>query len=394
MSSIYIDADLLVNPGVGINGGNNKFTFTFGRDVTTTSTSRISVSNFSVPYSWYNITAANANNQFYYVWFDGTSGNAGVNPTNAQIVLGWSAVEFPQAGNNGVNNNPVWPANQGGTLVPVTIPDGYYDMTTLNSYLQFVMQQNGHYLINTAGNYVYFLEFVMNTSLDRVELHSWQLPQTLPTGWSLGTGVNNGSGPALGMGTANTYPWFAPKIVLWDPTSKTSLLSGTSNTTMFTYFGFYVTPDVTFAAAGTTPQGAIGDVRVLPRITQAGPNTGSPQVPSTGYTVVDTLGDLAPVVNPVRTVVLVCQNAVDNPLRSSQEHSVPTWVITTQNINVKFGEEIVNSNFFTTWIPLIAGYTFPSRQLTFQLLDQEGNPLLLQDPDVNIELLITDLQYN
>ena len=113
ISSIFLDQDLLLNPG----NGNNQFKFDFPRQVTTTSTSRMSVSNFSVPYSWFNITQAFGNNQLAYVWFDGAS-NSALYPSSTQ---------------------------KGGTVVNITLPDGFYDLPTMNAYLQFVMVKNGHY---------------------------------------------------------------------------------------------------------------------------------------------------------------------------------------------------------------------------------------------------------
>lgn len=88
----------------------------------------------------------------------------------------------------------------------------------------------------------------------------------------------------------------------------------------------------------------------------------------------------------------LCFSYIDNPLRSTAEHPVSTFVVTTQNVSVPFGSDIANSNFFTTWIPLLGNQTIS--KLVFKLLDQEGDAVMLQDPDTNIELLITDLRYS
>ena len=114
-------------------------------------------------------------------------------------------------------------------------------------------------------------------------------------------------------------------------------------------------------------------------------------LPPAGYKVQSLLGDIAPNQFVVHSVCLTC-NYIDNPLRTTQQHEVSTFVVTTQNITVPFGTDIANSNFFTTWIPLLGGQTIS--QMTFQLLDQEGDPIMLEDPDTNIELLITDLRYS
>ena len=66
MCSIFIDRDNCTNKGEA--GGNNTFVFNFPKQITTTPQSKISVSNFSVPYSWFNITARMGNNTLGYVW--------------------------------------------------------------------------------------------------------------------------------------------------------------------------------------------------------------------------------------------------------------------------------------------------------------------------------------
>jgi hypothetical protein len=459
ISSIFIDQDLCTNFG----NGNNTFVFNFGRDICTTETTRISVSNFSVPHSWFNITTLNNNTQFYYVWFDGGSGLVGSVPT-AAAGRGWNVVDFNSsttgtqlsataalggvlkvaAGSNGAalpqstiylnsvnglptsgsftihlasNNsdqtitynsldtvniallgcsggtgtlttndavkslasNAAWASANGGTIIPVNVPAGFYSVSILNSYLQFVMQQNGHYLVNTAGQYVYYMEFVQNQTSYRLELHSWQLPTSLPAGWSNPGGLYNNSGISFVADAGHTQPYCVPKLILWDPTSKFDMTKSIAATSLFTYFGFYITPNVLF--------NDIGNVRIIPAI-------GNDKCPNNGsYSLVIVIqGDTAPVQTPVHTVTLTCTNYVDNPLRSTAERSVSTFVITSQNITTEFGNDIINSNFFTTWIPLLANHQIKS--LEFRLMDQEGTPLILQDPDINIELLITDLRYN
>lgn len=506
ISSIFLDQDLITEDAA--KAGKNEFLFTFNRDVWTTETSRISVSNFSIPYSWFNISAENKNNQFYYVWFDGSTGGPG-GPPAAAAGRGWSIVEFPSNGTtlsynvangiphaisasqqsltaftlialagtangfsstggivyvtsmaNGIvqlqysswmnvpmvgdvfiltnqgppgslvdngglissqNNdvlqhfaNPTWAAGHGGTVIPVTVPDGYYSLAILNAYLQFVMQQNGHYLVDPNGNYVYYLEFVTNPNNYRLEIHSWSLPTVAAwntmqaNGWTNPGGVYNPNGITFttdgGHGYINGTSYVTPKIIFWDSTSKYNLFAGTSTTTTFTYFGYTVT---SAPAASNVPSNntvmfywqsapsallpsainGIGNVRVIPDLL-----TNNPPAPTFTYIKNLTIpAELSPVLTPVHVVCLSC-NKVDNPLRSTPQHQVSTFVITSQNISVEFGKDITNSNFFTTWIPLLANQNF--QQMKFTLLDQEGNPLFLQDPDISIELLITDLRYN
>ena len=154
-SSIFLDQDLLTN----FSNGNNTFVYNFApRTVWTTPETKMSLSNFSVPFSWYNITAALQNNLIGYTWYDG-----GTSPGIYPITSG---------GNNG-------------TAYFVTIPDGYYDIPTLNAFLQFSMVQNGLYLTDANSNNVYFLEIVLNPTTYRVQLNSYQLPLSLPASWHI-----------------------------------------------------------------------------------------------------------------------------------------------------------------------------------------------------------------
>jgi hypothetical protein len=359
INSIFIDQDLLTNPG----RGNNEFKFNFGRNVTTTGTSRISVANFSVPYSWFNISAKLGNNKMGYVWYDSKSYTA----PGLAGTFGYAPID-------NVAGNPT--GSSSGLQFNFTIPDGFYDVKTLNSYLQFIMIQNGHYAIdNNTNNYIYFLELVENTGAYRDQINSYNVPATPPTHWSpappppsVPTGGYNisGNNPS---GQPNPNPWYTPKLVLSD--------QNLGSTNLFIYFG----------VRELIPRDSHNDP-IYP-YQQCVPDT-STNFPPVGYQSIAVLGNFAPMQSPVHSVVLTC-DIVKNPLRSTAQHAVSSYVVTTQNISVPFGKDISNSNFFTTWIPLLGGQTVQS--LTFNLLDQEGDPIWLEDPDTNIELLITDLQY-
>jgi hypothetical protein len=345
ISSIFLDQDLLTNP----NAGNNTFIYDFApRTVWTTPETKMSVANFSVPYSWFNISAALQNNLIGYVWYDRQSSG------------GFSAFGAT------------------GQVVLIQIPDGYYDIATLNNFLQFNMIQNSHYLIDNNQNYVYFLEIVGNVGAYRLQVNSYPLPASLPSGWSLPT---SGYNPFSG---ANPTPVPLPQLLIFNTNADTGGL--------FAFLGFYAPnsaiPAVTpWGTPSTYPPNPVlwpvFSTLPAPRVIPAqGTNVGSSQI--------SILSDLAPLVSQVHSVCLTC-SSIDNPLRSTQQHQVSTRVLTTQSVNVPFGENLTNSNFFTTWIPLTQNTQIS--QLQFQLTDQEGNTLVLQDPDTNIELLISNLKW-
>ena len=106
-------------------------------------------------FSIFNITSDYRNNTFSYTWFDG--------------------IEYT-----------------------ITIPDGYYEISDLNSYFQSIMIANTHFMTNSAGQFIYFLEFVINTSRYAVQINSYPLDTTSQT-------LNNYSLPAGAT-------WVAPEV--------------------------------------------------------------------------------------------------------------------------------------------------------------------------------------
>jgi len=109
---------------------------------------KIALQSLNMYYSTPNITTANSNNSFSYIWQ--------------------------------------------GVTTTVNIPSGYYQISDLNSYLQSIMIANNHYLIDTNGDYVYFLEMTTNATLYAIQLNAYPIPTaaqagvlgyTAPGGW-------------------------------------------------------------------------------------------------------------------------------------------------------------------------------------------------------------------
>src|SRR4051812_5566248 len=63
------------------------------------------------------------------------------------------------------------------------MPDGFYDIPVLNSYLQQFCITNGLYLVDDIWNYVYYLEFITN-SITAIQFNSYPVTTALPPGWS------------------------------------------------------------------------------------------------------------------------------------------------------------------------------------------------------------------
>ena len=114
------------------NSNNTKLVYNFPSGGFTFKNDMIALLSLYQYFSIFNITSDYGNNSFSYTWFDG--------------------VEYS-----------------------FTIPDGYYEISDLNSYFQSIMIANTHYMTNSAGQSIYFLEFVVNTARYAVQINSYPL---------------------------------------------------------------------------------------------------------------------------------------------------------------------------------------------------------------------------
>ena len=87
----------------------------------------------------------------------------------------------------------IYPDDAYSYTYPIVIPDGSYSVADLNSYLQYWAIDNSLYLINAAGNYVYFLNVAVNAVRYAIEITTTSIPYngdvgSLPLGWTLPLG--------------------------------------------------------------------------------------------------------------------------------------------------------------------------------------------------------------
>ena len=100
----------------------------------------------SMYYSWNNISTILENRTFQYQYVDGT------NTTQT---------------------------------VTVTLNEGLYEISDLNKALQFSMINEGLYLTdNTTNENIYYLEFVINTVRNSVDINTYAVPTSLPSGFT------------------------------------------------------------------------------------------------------------------------------------------------------------------------------------------------------------------
>jgi hypothetical protein len=123
-----------------IGNDNNTFVYRFPSSVAFPN-HELALASVDMYYAWYNVSALLGNNTFSYVWTDGT---------NNTIVL----------------------------------EDGLYEISTINERLQFAFIANGHYLVDSGGNNIYYINISANTTRYATQIDIFQFPNALPAGYT------------------------------------------------------------------------------------------------------------------------------------------------------------------------------------------------------------------
>jgi hypothetical protein len=271
-----------------VTGPNNSvFQYTFVNGSFVARDAEIALSSASIPYSWFNITSVNNNRNFSLI--------------------------FPVATTT--------------TTLPITLPDGYYDINDIQNYIEQQCVANALYLVDNNGNYVFYVYFSYNVNYYGVQVLLSAVPTTLPTGWTLptvGTGGWKISLPTNG---------FTPRLVL-PATGSISTIIG-------------------FVAGATYPS-------VLTNSSQS------------------ILSTLTPNGSTVNSIVVRC-SIVRNDIGS------PTDILDAINISVPFGSAILYDPSFERWVKINDG-TYSN--ITLSLTDQNFNTIYARDPNTSITLLI------
>jgi hypothetical protein len=295
-------------------GQNNKLIYKFPNSVLFKD-NHIAVSSVSMYYSWFNITQALQNNTFSYQWI-----------TRNQT-LGTDVIQ----------------------TFTVVIPDGLYEITELNSYLQFIMVQNGTYLID-GTNYVYYASMSINPTRYAVQINTLQFPsQTeLPAGYTIPPnypGVfTNPAIPVLASESFNPsiiIPQFFNNIVGYSVNFQTSL---NINNTF----------DPATAPSNVTYDNATGTLSYL--------------------------STKAPNVQPNSSIYFSLSN-INNP------YSAPSSIIYSLVPSGIVGTLITERPPQFMWNKMIDG-TY--NQLALSFLGNDLQPIVIQDPSMTILLTIKD----
>ena len=277
-------------------GDNNKLIYKFPNSVQFLN-SYISLSQAQLYYSWFNITADLQNNTLQYIWIDG----AGIQ-----------------------------------TTYTVVIPDGLYEVATINQYLQFSLIQNGHYLIDTNGMNVYYAEIILNPARYAVQINTYLFPTALPVGWT----------------NPDAIPFppqtFNPSIIL--PANINKVL------------GFTV---------GFTTNINLNNAFVPPP---------SNYVSKLANGTLSYISTLAPQVQPNSCIILSISN-IDN------QYAQPTGTCYTIVPSVAVGEVINEKPVNYIWNKLIPG-TY--NQIGIALLGADLQPIKINDPSMTFVFVIKE----
>lgn len=98
----------------------------------------------------------------------------------------------------------------GEQVVDVELDEGLYEISDMNKALQYSFIDEGLYLIDSNGDYVYYAEFIANNVRNSVDINTYPIPRSLP---------NNYSQPTTTTGLGDNGPGFPtdshrPNIIL------------------------------------------------------------------------------------------------------------------------------------------------------------------------------------
>lgn len=281
------------------NGENNTLVYKFPNSVLLTEKS-IAVSQINMYYSWFNIDEKYSNNRITYTWTVGATT----------------------------------------TTYTILIPNGLYEISDINKYFQFVMIENGHYLISPSGDFIYYFELVVNPNRYAIQLNTYDVPTSLPTGWTQPTNFDG-------------YPTqpFNPSIIF------------------LAKFNEIVGYPVSFSS----------NPNINGAYTPPAPTKQNNYVEKVGQKL-SYLSNSFPNVQPNSSIYVALSN-VNNP------YSIPSSVIYSISPSVAIGRQIIDRPPNFMWNKMING-TYS--EIKLQFLGQDNRPITIQDSQMSIMLVITD----
>lgn len=286
------------------NGKNNTLVYKFPNSVVFKE-KYIAVSSIQMYYSWFNINSLYNNMTVSYTWTVGVVS----------------------------------------TTYTITIPNGLYNIVDINAYFQWVMINNGTYLINNVGDNVYYFEIVVNPTRYAIQLNTFQVPTVLPALWT--APANFVGFPTQTFNPIITFPNDFWKIVGYEPINGVVFVSN----------------------------GNVNNAYVPPTA-----SVNNYYVAKDGVGTLSYLSNMSPNVQPNSSIYLGISN-INNP------YTQPSSIIYSLSPSVAIGELINETPPNFMWNRLIDG-TYNELRLQFLGLDLQ--PIQLNDPNMTILLTIKD----
>ena len=263
----------------------------------------------------------------------------------SQIVMYYSWFNILDTYNNNILTY-TWTVGSTTTTYTITVPNGLYNIVDINAYCQYTMINNGHYLVNANGDNVYYFEMIVNANRYAIQLNTYQVPTSLPTGW---TQPSNFAGyPTTTQNPVVSFPADFNKIVGYNPIGGV-YFSNNANVS-----NGYVPPTPATANTYYASKDGVGTISYL----------------SNTY----------PNVQPNSSVYVSISN-INNP------YAQPSSILYAVTPTVAIGEQIVETPPNFMWNRLIDG-TY--NQLRVQFLGIDKRPIPIRDPNMTIMLTIRD----
>jgi hypothetical protein len=316
METIVINSSNLVNKG----SGNNTFKYRFPSSVQF-SNNEVAVSQVSMYYSWYNISLNLGNNFFQYTWVVNTPSTIGT---------------------------PFLPPTVNETVVyDVIIPDGLWEINTLNEYLQNEMIKNGTYLIYTdpqtyLSSNIYYIELTINPTLYGIQINTFLVPTTLTNGYTVPSNFK-------GFPSVSQNP-----VLIIPPQSKLNVLLGFPN-------GFTTSSNVDNQTQFSTYDKLVN------------------KIAKTVDGTISYLSTTAPNLQPNTTLLLTLTN-------TQNKYSNPSNMLYALTPTGSIGQQFNNVPPKYNWVKMCDGTI---NELTLCIIGaNDYQPLQIQDPNILIVLVI------